>query len=291
MLTMESKSMRADTQQIYQERILRVLKHLETNLDQPIRLDELAKIAHFSPFHFHHVFRGVVGESIAQHVRRLRLERAASRLKTSLQPITQIAFDAGYESHEAFTRAFGAMFDCSPSDFRAQAREQLATSRTELPSIEVRIERLPARRVAFVRHVGPYEKVSEAWQMLMSWAGPRRLFGPDLLAIGICYDDPEITDDHCVRYDACITITAPIEPEAEIGAQEIPGGDHAIATHHGPYDQLGISYGALFGQWLPRSGRILADAPPFDIYRNSPTFAAPKDLITDIHLPLKPIRS
>jgi len=298
--------MRPDTVQVYRERILGVLMHLQRNLDQPVVLEDLARIAHFSPFHFHHVFRGMVGESIAQHVRRLRLERAALRLKSGDQPVTQVAFEAGYDTHEAFTRAFGAMFGCSPSEFRSMhqypAKQRVASNARHDPDvrvlfgpasgtpIDVRIERMPERRVAFVRHVGAYDQVGAAWQRLMSLAGPLGLFGPGMLMIGICYDDPDITPQRHVRYDACIATAAPVEPQGVIGVQELAAGECAVTTHRGPYELLSHTYGQLCGRWLPASGREPADAPAYEIYRNSPMDAAPADLVTDVHLPLKPRR-
>src|SRR5439155_5740177 len=216
-----NRTIRPNTEQAYKERILRVLIHLQRHLDQPVVRDDLARLAHFSPYHFHHVFRGMVGESVAQHVRRLRLERAAGRLKATDQPVTQIAFDACYETHEAFTRAFGAMFGCSPSEFRARVHYDPASKVDFEPagkrqSLEVRIENFPATRVAFIRHTGPYDQVGAAWNRLMSWAGPRGLLGPNLLTIGIVYDDPDITPDRHVRYDACVTVAVPFEPQGEI---------------------------------------------------------------------------
>jgi AraC family transcriptional regulator len=98
--------MRESTLEDYQQRLLRVLLHIQNHLDDPLQLDELAEVAHFSPYHFHRIFRGMTGESVKEHVRRLRLERAAHRLRFTGQPVTEIAFDAGYQQHEAFTRAF-----------------------------------------------------------------------------------------------------------------------------------------------------------------------------------------
>ena len=103
--------MKSETQQTYQERILKVLVYIQNHLDETLSLEELAGVAHFSPYHFHRIFRGMVGESLMEHVRRLRLERAAHRLKFTDSPVTRIAFEAGYETHEAFTRAFRALFD------------------------------------------------------------------------------------------------------------------------------------------------------------------------------------
>src|SRR5215472_11822474 len=102
--------MRDTTIQDYQSRILKVLVHIQKSLDSPVSLEELAAIASFSPFHFHRIFRGMVGESVKEHVRRLRLERAAAQLRAGRASVTEIAFEAGYSSHESFTRAFGMMF-------------------------------------------------------------------------------------------------------------------------------------------------------------------------------------
>src|SRR5262249_17541879 len=114
--------MRPSTPEDYQRRILKVLVHIQSHLDEDLALDELARISSFSPFHFHRVFRGMVGEPVKEHVRRLRLERAAHRLRFTGQPVTDLAFEAGYETHEAFTRAFKSMFGESPKEFRANHR-------------------------------------------------------------------------------------------------------------------------------------------------------------------------
>ena len=180
--------MRSQTEETYRQRILRVLVHIQGHLDEALSLDELAQVAHFSPYHFHRIFRGMVGESVKEHVRRLRLERAAHRLKCTDERVTRIAFDAGYETHESFTRAFGAMFGESPSRFREIHR---ALPFAEVPSgvhfradgrlddfqpvkstgavMDVRIELVPATRVAFIRHVGPYNEVGPTWGRLMAW--------------------------------------------------------------------------------------------------------------------------
>ena len=91
--------MRTVTLQDYKRRLLRVLVHIQQHLDDPLELQELAGLACFSPFHFHRIFRGMTGESVKEHVRRLRLERAAGHLKLGTAPVTQIALDAGYASH------------------------------------------------------------------------------------------------------------------------------------------------------------------------------------------------
>lgn len=297
--------MRTETVEDYQKRILHVLVHIQNHLDGDLPLDELAAISHFSPFHFHRIFRGLVGESVKEHVRRLRLERAAHRLRFTGQPVTEIAFDAGYQTHESFTRAFGAMFGEPPVEFRKHHRlvaygpapsgvhfvaegalDDFRPACRAEPPLEVRVEELPAKRVAFLRHVGAYEQVGETWGRLMTWAGSHGLFKSAPVMLGICYDDPEITPPDKMRYDAALVVAEEIQAEKEIGIQQIGGGKYAVATHRGPYQNIGETYARLCGEWLPGSGRELLPAPTLEIYRNSPWNTQPEDLLTNIYLPL-----
>lgn len=284
---------------------MRALVFLHQRLDGPLDLDELAQVACFSPYHFHRVFTGMVGEGVMEHLRRLRLERAAVRLRQTRRSVTDIALEAGYESHGAFTRAFHRHFGESPSAFRRHrgnppiwkssrrvhyrpdGRLASFAPRKDGTKMDVRVERIQPMRVAFVRHVGPYDQCGGAWEKLMRWAAPLGILGGQTKHIGICHDDPEITPPEKIRYDACVTIDVDVTPAGDIGVQEIPGGDYAIVTHFGPYSHLKQTYAKLFGQWLPHSNREMASAPCFELYLNDPEGTDPKDLLTDIHVPLE----
>jgi AraC family transcriptional regulator len=298
--------MRSLTLRDYEDRLSRVLLHIQEHLDEPLPLDELASVACFSPFHFHRVFTGMVGESVKEHIRRLRLERAASRLKLSSASVIQIALDAGYDSHEAFTRSFKAAFGASPSQYRSQraSKDSSAPSGVHNLALEsdsrfrarrrggrmkVEIKHVPPMRVAFCRHVGPYDEVGSAWDKLLTILGADGRLGGGATMLGVCYDDPETTPPSEVRYDACLTVDPDFVPAGEVGVQEIAAGDYAMTTHFGPYNKLGQTYSRLLGQWLPRSGRELRNAPCFEVYLNDPQSTAPEDLLTDIYAPLQPL--
>lgn len=291
--------MKPSTEQDYFERILRTLVYIQRHLDDDLDLERLASIAAFSRFHFHRIFRGLLGESLKEHIRRLRLERAAQKLKHQAMPITEIAFEAGFEAHESFTRAFGAMFNVSPSDFRAAHKSAPeSASGTHLDDLSgyhppaygeplpVEVKELPSMKLVFLRHVGPYSQVGATWGRLMSWAGMRGLLGPQMRMIGIVHDDPGVTPTDKVRYDAAVVVNRPVQPEGEFGVTEIPGGQYAVFGHQGPYETLGETYQRFFGGWLPKSGRELRDAEAFEEYLNSPMNTKPDDLLTRIHVPL-----
>lgn len=276
--------MNQETQQSYQERLLRVLLHIQRNLDRQLDLEELATVACFSPFHFHRIFRGMVGESVMEYVRRLRLEQAAQKLRFSDRPVIDVALDSGYESHEAFTRAFSARFGLAPSSYR-KARKTPASP--DVPN-DVRLEDFGAKRVAFLRHVGPYNQVGPAWQQLMAWAGRRGLVGPTPILLGVVYDTPDVTAEAKLRYDAAIVVEDNVSPEGEIGIQEIARCQYAVIPHQGPYSNIQETYDRLCGDWLPVSGREPASFPAFERYLNTPYDTAPENLRTDIYLPLLP---
>src|SRR5262249_28966351 len=95
---------------------------ISAQLDEALDSRALGRAAMLSPLHFHRVFRGIVGETPLELHRRLRMERAAYQLATSDLTVTRVAFDAGYETHEAFTRAFRQCHGATPSAFRRRAR-------------------------------------------------------------------------------------------------------------------------------------------------------------------------
>ena len=153
--------------------------------------------------------------------------------------------------------------------------------------MDVRIENREPMRVAFVRHIGPYNQCEAAWGKLCGWAAPKGLFGPATVCLGVSYDDPEVTPEAHIRYDACVSIGPDVEGEGEIGVQELAGGPYAVVTHHGPYENLHKTYAAFYGEWLPASGREPRAAPSLEVYLNNPQNTAPADLRTEICVPLR----
>lgn len=280
----QNRPVKPETTDSYHERIGRVLLHIERHLDEPLGLDHLASVACFSPFHFHRVFRGMTGESVKEHVRRLRLERAATRLRRGDSPVIDLALEAGYETPESFTRAFGSMFGVSPSEYRRGHNGSAPPQPhgKETPPVEVRIEKLPAMRIAYVRHTGPYDQCGTAWEKLMRWAGPRGLLGPGMTMLGISHDDPDVTPPEKLRYDAALVVPEGTAAEGEVGVRDIEAGEYAVVTHMGPYSTLNETYTRLCGEWMPSSGREFADTPAIEFYRNDAQNTPPEQLRTDI---------
>lgn len=297
--------MRESTQLDYQERILTVLRHIQANLDREIGVDELARLACFSQAHFHRFFKGMLDESLGEHVRRLRLERSALRLLVTEQSVTNLALDAGYDTPEAYSRSFRRMFGVPPSDYRRDSRQRLAPDSPSgvhyLPdgdrpglhiqprscTMKVEIKQMPRFRVAYMRHSGPYAAVGATWDALCAWAFPKGLCGPETMFLGVCHDDPQITPPDKIRYDACLTVPDHVAAQGPVGIQTVFGGEWAVCRLVGPYEGLQELYNHLVGVWLPQSGRELRESASVEIYRNTPSDTPPEKLITDVCLALK----
>ncbi len=106
------------TMQDHSDCINNVKLYIREHINEPLSREILAEIAGFSIPHFHRIFTAQTGENIAAYVRRLRLERAARKLRMGAVDITEVALAAGYDSHAAFGKAFRQQFGLSPSDFR-----------------------------------------------------------------------------------------------------------------------------------------------------------------------------
>ncbi len=296
----------------YRERLNRVLRHIENHLDDNPDLDELSAVACFSPYHFHRIFTALVGESVAAYVRRLRLERAAMQLTQLDVAITQVALAAGYDSLDAFARAFRAQFGVLPSAYRRDdGTLTRARSRSvdrplfyhltpDVPPIDVQIRPFLPMSVATVRYTGPYDECYPAWETLVAAMQAHGLMTERSVACAVSHDNPDITPARKCRMEVCLSLPSGATADAlvvrdllrdkrvylrEIGS----AADYAAIEVRGPYTLLHPAYRSLYREWLPQSGREPEDDPGFEVYYNSPQNTAPQDLRTEIFVPLKPI--
>jgi AraC family transcriptional regulator len=288
-----ARPIREDTFKDHQERMNRVMTYIQEHLDQPISLETLAGVACFSVFHFHRIFSAFTGETLSSYVRRIRLEQAANKLCHTKQSITDIALATGYETPAAFTRAFAQQFKQSPTNFRKKQLVRLVTHQQiiiKLKEVHMQPEFKKRKEVKalYVRRTGKYQtSAREAWEAVCNHAFPKGWVEPDAEFIGVSYDDPAITAEEKLRYDACITITKDIQPEGELGVLTVAGGNYAVFLHKGPYESLYQTYQSAYGGWLPTSGKKLRDAPCFEKYLNDCSKTAPADLLTEIYIPIE----
>jgi len=279
------------TQHSYGIRIERVIRHIWDHLDQPLDLPALADVAALSPFHFHRVYRGFTGETVADTIRRLRLHRGAGDLVQGSAPIAAVAKRAGYGSVAAFSRAFRDGYGTTPAAYRASGRlVQPASSSTEKESsmYDVSIVTFEPLRLAGLRHTGSYMDIGRAFDRLYALAGARGLMAATTRGIGVYYDDPAAKPEKDLVSDACISVPMGALLPDELRVIDLAGGRHAVLHHLGPYAELEKAYAWLYRDWLPASGAEPANRPIFEEYLNNPRELPPAQWRTDVCLPLNP---
>lgn len=205
----------------YTERINRVLDYIPAHLDGDLSLTRLAEVACFSQFHFHRIFHSITGETLNNHVRRIRLERAASLLKASPDArITDVALDAGFAGLAEFSRAFKLHFGLNASDwdrksalphsknckapepFPAYSEQDLEDWRKN-ERLEVRLTEFPECRYVYIRVHDPYgnQRLVDAYYALMRFLADQQVDIRDVVVVGMSQDDPAITPKEKCRYD------------------------------------------------------------------------------------------
>jgi AraC family transcriptional regulator len=273
-----------------EKRLLRVFDHIHDNPAGDLSLDALSDVAAMSRFHWHRVFRAMTGETLAQAVRRIRMQRASYLLVMTDDPLATIAAAVGMENLQSFSRCFTEAFLMSPANFRKRG-ELRPFLRIPLPRrapmhpVTIRTE--PAIRLAALPHNGAYFEISRAFQKLSAVMAARDLFRTAGRMIAVFYDDPQSVPEPDLRSHAGFEITGRSDLSAPLEDVTLPAGRQAVLTYKGPFAGLPAAYDELFGIWLPQSGEEPADTPSFEVYLNSPMDVAPEDLITELHLPLR----
>ncbi len=282
------------------ERLLPVLVHIQANLDQDLSLEVLAKRVQLSQFHFHRLFRSAVGETLKQYTQRLRLERAASWLIIHDSTILDVALDSGFQSHETFSREFKRRFQVTPKSYREWGRGKMRARQLSPPGLdefyndfelsETKVAHLAQLHVAFIRHVGPYETVTDIlWQKLADWAKSKR--SPvDLTFLGIAQDAPGLTAPERLRFDAGIVVPEEFFSEGSIGHQVLKAAEFAVTTHVGHFRTLPKAYATIVQRTARLKGYRLGGLPCIEVYRTTRVDANHEMNHTEIYIPVSRIR-
>ena len=281
----------------HERQIRKVCDFIDCNLDGEFSLEMLSTVAASSKYHFHRIFKAFMGISAMQYVLLARMKRASFRL--AFEPefsVTDIAFEAQFESLEAFTRAFSRIFGQSPSNFRNQPDWRSWHSKYEYhPPItgesvmDVQIVDFEKREVAIIEHKGSPRLVYETAAKFINW---RKSTGLSPIktseTFGIPHSDPSDTPDDEFQFDICGSHKGEV-PENAYGIKSgtIPSGRCAMTLHKGSHDSIGDTVYHLYQKWLPNSDEELRDYPCYFRYLNFVHEVYECELLTEIYLPIK----
>jgi len=286
----------------YHARMQRVLDHIDRRLDGDLDLETVAGVAAFSKFHFHRQFKATFGLSLHRYVQLARLRQASKRLADGQGPsVTDIALDAGYETPDAFARAFRQRLAQSPSRFRKspdwepwlRAFGPLNAARSKLMQTtftpdQVSIRDIAPTRVAMFEHRGDPETLEVTIQRFIAWRKAAGLTPKTSPTFNIWHTERRPANPADYRMDLCVGLSAdqPIIDRGEgVREGEIPGGRCAVLRVTGDTHNLEPAALYLYRDWLPASGEEMRDFP---IYCRRFFLDEPEQgTAAELHLPLK----
>jgi AraC family transcriptional regulator len=149
------------------------------------------------------------------------------------------------------------------------------------------IRTLSRKRLAAIRHVGPYDQIGPVFRELGKIAGPAGLFGfPGAIMVGVYHDDPRTTPRDQLRSAAGLVIPGSVAIPPGLVEEHIEPGTFAVHTHIGSYAGLPDAWHRAITA-VAESGRTLRSAASYELYLNDPTQVAEPELKTEIYLPIE----
>ncbi|HEY1426632.1 MAG TPA: helix-turn-helix domain-containing protein [Caulobacteraceae bacterium] len=256
----------------------RAMAHVEDHAFEPLALADLAAVAGLSPYHFARQFSARYGLTPMAFVRARRLGLAARLLASPRPPaLIELAFDTGFESQEAFTRAFKRAFGVSPGRYR---KRRAAPTPTEVLAMSDVVS-----AVRLTQEPSPVRKPA------LRVAGPRAVFGEDNKA-GIPLLWPRLIErlplagqlgevtygvgwaasgvEGCFNCMAAVAIAADAPAPEGLETKLIPEQSYLVfrleTDASDLHTQMQAAHRQIWGERAPNSGFKLADAPDLEVY-------------------------
>ena len=293
------------------KRIRKVLNFIEENLDNELSLENLAEIGNYSPFHFHRIFRGIIGETLQEYINRKRLEKSTMLLSHQKQKsIEDIFSEVGFKSNSTFSKTFKKYFGVSPSVFRKNTPEKFSkilpmnsnNGQKEVvfqkylyninqmknfmeTNAKIEVKELPEMNLASVLSIG-VQNIDNAYNKLISWGISKNLFPREnVKMISVYHDSFKVTAPNKVRIHACMLLDEPIKTDGEIFPETLPKGRHIVGSYFIGIHEFEKAWQSIF-LWMNENGYQYKRTFPFEIYHNNFKEHPQKKCIVDFCIPI-----
>ncbi|WP_299711698.1 GyrI-like domain-containing protein [uncultured Tenacibaculum sp.] len=294
-------------------RIHNAIQYIEENSTSKLLLEDVAAKAHFSPFHFHRIFKAITEETFVNFVTRKRIEKSADfLLHKQNKTITEIAFLSGFSSISSFSRTFKKFYGISPKQFKEGTPSRfskICKTKSKNGKVETQLEQYiynmknyiqhiedKARKlnvvtiedidVAYIPHIGPFQNLGKAFEKLLQWAYPRNLMNGGNQIMSIYHDSPKITAPDKLKVSACISIDKSKVDTSDINTRTIKGGKYIEANFELGLDEFQKTWEGIFVWMFNKGYKINSDLDPFDIYHNDFNTHPQKKCNTTIYIPI-----
>ncbi len=294
----------------YKNRLNKVFKYIDDHLDSKLSLNNVSKIALFSPFHFHRIFKLITNETLNEYITRRRIEKSALDILHKNITVKEIALTYGFSDTASFSKAFKRYYKVNPTEFKKQNPNRFSRIRQLESKIEqhyqdfdkyisiinnlkkwitmnakIEVKEIQKMELAYISCIGS-QNLGSTFQSLINWATPKGLMHAQTKMATIYHDSFKVTEPHKVRMHACILINTPIKIDGEIGLTSIKEGKYIIGSFEIGIHEFEKSWTGLF-LWMNENGYKKADREPFEIYHNNFNEHPKKKAIVDFYIPVE----
>ncbi|MEM1486267.1 AraC family transcriptional regulator [Oscillospiraceae bacterium PP1C4] len=289
----------------YLEQLEKAVLYIEKNLNENIKVEEVAGAASYSYYHFHRIFEAVLGETVGNYIRLRRLKRAADDLLFTDKKILDIAVYYQFNSQESFNRAFKKVYKVSPGTYRKNRIDTFIGSRKELTTVHLKhlnsgVTIQPAiKQLEEVRLIGIRDKTTlrknrllEIWKSFYARVDEIENKVETYRGYGVCEMDPDFDlnqfsenteTGHFIGTEVYSFDNIPNGMEAKT----LSSGKYAVFTHKGNVNTLHLTYDYIWGTWVLCSGFEIDQRDDFEFYDER--FLGPDNILSelDIYIPIK----
>lgn len=281
-----------------------VFKFIDANLENELTLDVISNIVHYSPFHFHRIFKAFTNENLNAYILRKRIEKAAEILTNkSKTSIGEVALQTGFRSNSSFTKAFKKKLKTSPSFYRKNDPKKISKNGQESLLFEsyiyninnlkywietnavIQVKELPVLNFAAISKLG-MENIDTSFKHLIVWANTFDLMkNRETKFARIFHDNYKITSIDKIRTSLCLLTNKEFKTKNEIHPISTQKGKYIVANLEITLDEFEKAWGGLF-LWLSQNNYTKTASPPFEIYHNNHKEHPDKKFIVDFHIPI-----
>ncbi|PSR55948.1 AraC family transcriptional regulator [Adhaeribacter arboris] len=301
-----------ELQKDYIRRINLALNYIEENLNADLSLNLVSTVAFYSPYHFHRLFKAVIGEPLNAYISRRRIEKIASILmQNKVVSLAELLLQFGFNSHSSFTRAFKMYYGLTPSEFRKRMPDRFSKiSRLDSKNgqisliiepyicnimdhlnwltmnAKIELKENPDIHFACLTHIG-VKGVEKAFDQLIKWAQPKGLLkNPDTKIVRILHDSNKVTASTKIRMSICLTTDKPFKEAGEIKALTIQKGRSIVGRFTITFNDFEQAWNSLF-VWMQEHGYQKSELAPYEVYHNDFRKQPENKCIVDFHIPIK----
>lgn len=284
------------------QRFFKSIDFIERNLFEKISVHEIAAASHYSTYHFSRIFKALVGDTPKEYLRKRRLTVAATKLLSDDINILDLALACQFDSQEAFTRAFKALFNVTPAQyrkaqdpFRLLYKDQFSPHmlnylQNEL-SMEPEIFIRPATKLVGIAQQYDDNDLSlpKLWSAFRPYRGkvPNQS-SPEFFGIYEQYQEQE--DTVIFSYICSVPVISFDDVPEGMITRELPEQMYARFVHRGALSELEKTLKYIWGSWLPKSHYDYVEKPDFELYGSRFNTENPNSPDSEIylHIPITP---